>query len=1047
MIRENTRVSLRRCRTVALVSLCGAAAVAISAGPAGCSNKSDPRPTPPSPPVIGGGDGGKVDPVKGPILAGDGAETALDRQRRALLDDLKRASRSPVRLTVDAKSATTLVMNLELPTDGGTRDPNKAAVVFLERYLPLIDPRLSIDEFQPSRALAACTGNTVVLDRVIDKRPVLGSRLTLQFDTAGAITSVVNGAAPVRGKVAAVPARRGKTLESVLPRGLKPDQARHVPIALPTPEGAMQHGELVVFPVPGERGGEVSYEGVVTTGGVVVGAPVDVNGPGQQPEQPQGAPRFHLDKRTGIPDYISYRPVGGVKVTAFPGEANAAEVVYRFLESHPALFRTGEPRCQFSVKSITSAPELPGVQWVKLQQRYAGLSVFGAELVFEVYDGDTIMSAAGHVLPFIALNPQPELSARGAVDAARKIMLRAVSQGARQNPRELIAQINGENPTPRLVVFPSVLADLPNAQTRLAYQLRLADAVYFIDAFNGSEVYSYSTMHGDTINDGLGRSQYLRPTFTTVEVDGIPTGAIPPNADIAACRAALTATRTFYASLSWAGLDNSGRDFVVNTNVGLLNFDTSSMCPNAFFDSGLTNEAYFCLGLASGDVVGHELTHGVISHSSDLVYRDESGALNESYADIMGNLITPDAIPAGSPPATLPAWLIGETTTMGTIRDMTTPGNFGDPAHMTQFLPRDGTCNLLPSSCDNGFVHSNSGINNRAHVLLSDGVPGLTTGITRPRLSSLAFFVMTRRLTPFARLNDAALATRDMCDTLVARGAAAIDGTTFTQADADQVPIAFGQVGLAPDLSSGWSEPQLGFTGTDVVFGSGETIESGCPVANVTGAVHTPSGALAIDLSPATATPAAVNYFGVMGVGFVVPPGAPPAPIGTTSKFHAVSWFNIFGERPTYSTQVVPTPPPAGAANCVTPAGALPVERLSAVVDRTGFIGILPGGATETIGNASSTMFPTCAIRKAEVEIVDDNNNVLAGPGNSCTYSWTVHVLGWPVNFNRRVTLNAQPPGTPNISAPVTWNTDVGQRIRFRLRYYIDQPVGTTCTP
>ena len=39
------------------------------------------------------------------------------------------------------------------------------------------------------------------------------------------------------------------------------------------------------------------------------------------------------------------------------------------------------------------------------------------------------------------------------------------------------------------------------------------------------------------------------------------------------------------------------------------------------------------------DVVGHELTHGVVSHECNLVYQGESGALNEHFADVFGSLI------------------------------------------------------------------------------------------------------------------------------------------------------------------------------------------------------------------------------------------------------------------------------------------------------------------------------------------------------------------------------------------------------------------------
>ena len=53
------------------------------------------------------------------------------------------------------------------------------------------------------------------------------------------------------------------------------------------------------------------------------------------------------------------------------------------------------------------------------------------------------------------------------------------------------------------------------------------------------------------------------------------------------------------------------------------------------------------------DVVAHELTHGVIDHSADLVYLNQSGAMNEAYADYFGNAVdvTVSGTPMGDPDA------------------------------------------------------------------------------------------------------------------------------------------------------------------------------------------------------------------------------------------------------------------------------------------------------------------------------------------------------------------------------------------------------------
>jgi bacillolysin len=106
------------------------------------------------------------------------------------------------------------------------------------------------------------------------------------------------------------------------------------------------------------------------------------------------------------------------------------------------------------------------------------------------------------------------------------------------------------------------------------------------------------------------------------------------------------------------------------------------------------------------DVVGHELSHGVTEATSNLVYQNESGALNESFSDIMGTAIE---FSTGSG-----NWTIGEDITPGTngLRNMEIPGEDGDPSH---YLDR------YVGTSDNGGVHTNSGIINHWFYLLVNG--------------------------------------------------------------------------------------------------------------------------------------------------------------------------------------------------------------------------------------------------------------------------------------------------------------------------------------
>ncbi|GAB4131864.1 MAG: hypothetical protein Fur0041_02630 [Bacteroidia bacterium] len=118
--------------------------------------------------------------------------------------------------------------------------------------------------------------------------------------------------------------------------------------------------------------------------------------------------------------------------------------------------------------------------------------------------------------------------------------------------------------------------------------------------------------------------------------------------------------------------------------------------------------------LTAIDVCGHEFTHGVTEFSANLVYQDESGALNESFSDIFGAAIEFYKKPAQAD------WLMGEeiTVTANTaLRSMSNPNQYGDPDCYT------GT-NWYTGTADNGGVHTNSGVQNYWYYLLSIGGSG-----------------------------------------------------------------------------------------------------------------------------------------------------------------------------------------------------------------------------------------------------------------------------------------------------------------------------------
>jgi Zn-dependent metalloprotease len=126
------------------------------------------------------------------------------------------------------------------------------------------------------------------------------------------------------------------------------------------------------------------------------------------------------------------------------------------------------------------------------------------------------------------------------------------------------------------------------------------------------------------------------------------------------------------------------------------------------------------------DVMGHELTHGVTEHEAGLIYWKQAGALNEHISDVFGSLVKQYVDEETAEEAD---WLIGEGIFTNNVqgvalRSMKAPGTAYDdpvlgkdpqPAHMRDYL------NTMQ---DNGGVHINSGIPNKAFYLAAVEIGG-----------------------------------------------------------------------------------------------------------------------------------------------------------------------------------------------------------------------------------------------------------------------------------------------------------------------------------
>jgi Zn-dependent metalloprotease len=119
------------------------------------------------------------------------------------------------------------------------------------------------------------------------------------------------------------------------------------------------------------------------------------------------------------------------------------------------------------------------------------------------------------------------------------------------------------------------------------------------------------------------------------------------------------------------------------------------------------------------DVIGHELTHGVTQYEADLVYQDESGALNESISDVFGSLLKQWKLQQTADQAD---WMIGKGLFVDenlALRNMKAPGT----AFPGDDQPSDYN-NYVRMIDDFGGVHTNSGIPNHAFYLAATQIGG-----------------------------------------------------------------------------------------------------------------------------------------------------------------------------------------------------------------------------------------------------------------------------------------------------------------------------------
>ena len=466
--------------------------------------------------------------------------------------------------------------------------------------------------------------------------------------------------------------------------------------------------------------------------------------------------RIESHPRTGAVRLIGARPQAPLMVPSVNEVTRADFAGMAAVKHFGPMFGLTRPEQEMRLDSEKTKPR--GGSRHRYRQLHKGIPVLTGELLVNLDEYRRVISMSGEISSDLDVDASADIN----TGEARSLALETVAKWYDVRKPRLRASV------PELwIVDPKILKPA-DREASLTWRIEVTNKqephnireLLFIDANTA----------GITLHVNLIEQVRNRETYTANETSFLPGTLVCDESD-PGCVAGDNEARNAHV---FAGdtydfyFNEHGRDSLDDAGQTLISTVRYSdfLCPNAFWNG---SQMVYCTGLAVDDVVGHELSHGVTENTSQLLYYYESGAINESLSDIWGEFV--DLSNSGGDDSPAVRWLIGEdlTSTVGVIRNMANPPAMGDPDTMSSPLYY-----TLPS--DNGGVHFNSGINNKAAYLMTDGdtFNGYTVnGLGLGKVADIYYEAQTNLLTSGSDYADLYTALNQACQNLIG-----IDGIT-----------------------------------------------------------------------------------------------------------------------------------------------------------------------------------------------------------------------------------------------------------------------------
>ena len=448
------------------------------------------------------------------------------------------------------------------------------------------------------------------------------------------------------------------------------------------------------------------------------------------------------------------------------------------------------------LKLLSTKNDDLGYRHYRYQQTYKGIPIEAAIYLMHEKNNRT-KKANGKLISNISTHTVPHVSEAAALRSALQYVGADVYAWEDATHQALIQQVEQCEdatfyPSGKLVIIDPKFGQNPE-NYRLAYKFDiyaiapLTRQVVYIDAQNGTALTSIEKLHSCTDTPASGNSNYSGTVdFTACQEGGTHTlkdhlgGVIKQvfnaNNTLSEPQIPFTDPNGFFEADPTAvdvhfATQKTHEYFLNNHNRNSLDGNGTPLYSWVHYGNGYNNASWngswMIYGdgdnskysaLTAPDVVAHEMTHGITEFAvNTLIYSYESGALNESFSDIFGEIVE-NYIRGNND------WIIGADFTVQAnkngIRNMSNPND----VNMLTLQPDTYLGNYwYEGAGDNGGVHFNSGVQNYWFYLLSEGGSGINDngdaydieGIGMSKAADIAYRNLTTYMTSASQYTDA----------------------------------------------------------------------------------------------------------------------------------------------------------------------------------------------------------------------------------------------------------------------------------------------------